>query len=613
MERNIFGEPTNEQNESVEQNEPVGQNEPFGQPMNEQNGESTFGQPMNEDAVEPQASASDEPQIASDASESGWVMSPSPTNEQPSEPQPAAEPTEPQASVSNEPQQAEAASRPERIYAEVAQDTANTQRYGYGQQYNYGQQYGQQNTQYQPQPMFGSNAYYSQPQNFYGQYPNYGYQPPQPEKPKKKKRKWLRRLVAALVILAIVGGAAGAFVAFFDVEFTDNGFTVIQRGFWEKDDTEVMRGDGGDSIYAPPSNEPNGVVTAEPAGENGPEMQIDESPVTTVDYIDSDEPLTTQEIAAKCTDWTVGVIATTYYSNNYYYGYGGAASVSGTGIIMSQDGYIITNHHVVEGATDLTVVMMDSTEYPAQLIGSDERSDLAVLKIDAVGLSAAEFGDSDALMVGDPVVAIGNPLGLELMGTVTNGIVSAINRDVAVEERTMTLIQTNAAINSGNSGGPLINQYGQVIGINTLKMQDYSTTIEGLGFAIPTNTAKVIIDELIEKGYVSGYPAIGIRYSNVSESMARYYSIPVGVLVGYVYPEANAYAAGLQVNDVIVEAQGVEVTDGATLIGMLEDYVAGDTFEIVVYHYDSRLYETITFELNDENDFADGGTLIAPQ
>ena len=158
----------------------------------------------------------------------------------------------------------------------------------------------------------------------------------------------------------------------------------------------------------------------------------------------------------------------------------GTSSFSGTGIIMSTDGYIITNNHVIESAQDISVTLMDGSEHKAQLVGRDSRSDLAVIKIDVDNLVAAEFGDSDALKVGELAVAIGNPLGLDLMGTVTDGIISAINRDVVVEERTMTLIQTNAAINSGNSGGPLINKYGQVIGINTLKMQNYYTSVEGL-------------------------------------------------------------------------------------------------------------------------------------
>ena len=464
---------------------------------------------------------------------------------------------------------------------------------------------GRQYAPYGEQPY--SDGRYA-PQNVNNGYEQpYYYAAPPAQKPPKKKHKALRRLIAALLVLTVIGGAVGTFAILYDVHPNDDGgITISRRG---SGNAEKNDGDSDVSVFASPV--PGGsqaVVSPNPAGNGGPEMQINDSPVSQVDYGDTGKALTNQEIAAKCTQWTVGVIATSYYENNYF-GYGGAATSTGTGIIMSSDGYIITNCHVVDGATDLSVRMLNGTEYAATLIGMDDRSDLAVLKIDATGLPAAEFGDSDALLVGDPVIAIGNPLGLELMGTVTDGIVSAINRDVAVDERTMTLIQTNAAINAGNSGGPLINQYGQVIGINTLKMQDYSTTVEGLGFAIPTNTAKAIVDELIEHGYVSGYPAIGLRCDNVSQSMSARYSIPIGVLVRYVHPDSNAYRAGLQVNDVIVEAQGEKVENYSDLSTIMDRYHAGDSFELKVFHYDSRAYETLHFVLNDENDLSDGSVI----
>jgi serine protease Do len=277
---------------------------------------------------------------------------------------------------------------------------------------------------------------------------------------------------------------------------------------------------------------------------------------------------------------------------------------------MSSDGYIITNNHVIDSAENISITLMNGKTYDAKLVGRDKRSDLAVIKIEANDLIPAEFGDSDALKVGDLAVAIGNPLGLDLMGTVTDGIISAINRDVVVEERTMTLIQTNAAINSGNSGGPLINKYGQVIGINTLKMQDYYTNVEGLGFAIPTNTAKPIIDELIQYGYVKGRPSIGINVKTISESQARYFNVPQGVRVYYVHPEADAYKKGLQVNDIIVEAQGKEVKSASEINRIKEEYVAGDLFTVKVYR--NGKYLEITFELMDEAviDMSQGSFLV---
>ena len=164
---------------------------------------------------------------------------------------------------------------------------------------------------------------------------------------------------------------------------------------------------------------------------------------------------------------------------------------------MSQDGYIITNSHVIELCSRLSVVLWDDRSYSAALVGRDGQTDLAVLKIDCDGLTPAQFGDSAGIQVGDMAVAIGNPLGDKLRGTMTDGIISAINRDVDVEGRTMTLIQTNAALNSGNSGGALINAFGQVVGITNMKMQSYTTPVEGLGFAIPTATVKTVVDALI--------------------------------------------------------------------------------------------------------------------
>ena len=462
--------------------------------------------------------------------------------------------------------------------------------------------------QEQPQPMFDQNNFGQGPQ--WGA-PQYGWQPqpnyqPMPA-PKKKMGKGLKRFIAAMVAVAVLGGGFGVFSIFYSIEPGENGtlFSVERRGSHD-DRMEIPSPDPTDNydLYVSPTPEvsPNEPLKGVGVGEGGPEMKLDHG--------DSNGALTPQQVAAKCKQWTVGVVATKYY-DSYYYFSGATSTSTGTGIIMSSDGYIITNHHVIENATALSIIMLDGTEYEAKLIGSDEKSDLAVLKIDASGLPAAEFGDSDALLVGDPVYAIGNPLGLELMGTFTDGIVSAINRDVTVDERTMTLIQTNAAINSGNSGGPLINQYGQVVGINTLKMQDYSTTVEGLGFAIPTNTAKAIIDELVTSGYVSGYPAIGLRCDNVNESMSQYYNIPTGVLVRYVNPNANAYFAGLQVNDVIVEAQGERIENYNDLSALVQKCKAGDSFTLRVYHYNSGEYEDLQFALNDENDFQDS-TAITP-
>ena len=232
---------------------------------------------------------------------------------------------------------------------------------------------------------------------------------------------------------------------------------------------------------------------------------------------------------------------------------------SGTGVVLTSDGYIITNYHVVEEARSIRVRLTDGEEYAAMLIGADEVSDLAVLYIECESLTPATFGNSDSLRVGDAVAAIGDPLGVQFHGTMTDGIVSAINRNVSVSGRTMTLIQTNAALNSGNSGGPLINCYGQVIGINTMKMSNYSTTsatVEGLGFAIPSSTVKVIVDQLIDQGYVSGRPSLGIKGERVSSFYQRYYMMPAGLFITELDPESDAARKGIKTDDILISING---------------------------------------------------------
>jgi len=274
---------------------------------------------------------------------------------------------------------------------------------------------------------------------------------------------------------------------------------------------------------------------------------------------------------------------------------------TGTGIVMTSDGYIITNQHVVDGGEVLTVMLQDGEEYPAELVGADAVSDLAVLKIDLVGLTPAEFGDSTLTQVGDTVVAIGDPLGIELRGTMTDGIISAINRDVTTNGRTLTLLQTNAQLNNGNSGGPLVNIYGQVIGINTMKMGSYySGTVEGIGFAIPVSTAKPIVDELIEKGYVSGRPALGIQGDAVPGYAQAYYRLPAGVYVAYVATNSDAYLKGLQEGDIITAINGQTITSIDELNTVKNQFVAGDTVTLVIYR-SGRYYEA-DIVLMDQND-----------
>ena len=237
----------------------------------------------------------------------------------------------------------------------------------------------------------------------------------------------------------------------------------------------------------------------------------------------------------------------------------GSSMSLGTGVIMSENGYIITNSHVIEGCSAVDVVLWDERVYPALLVGRDEQTDLAVLKVECTGLSPADFGDSGLLRVGDVALAIGNPLGEDLRGTMTDGIISALNRDVNVDGRTMSLIQTTAALNSGNSGGALINEYGQVIGITNLKMQSYYDTVEGLGFAIPTATVKAVVDTLIETGVVTGRPTIGITAYTLTQAMSEAEGLPQGVCIKSVQAGSDAWRQGLRAGDVIVEANGVSI------------------------------------------------------
>lgn len=250
----------------------------------------------------------------------------------------------------------------------------------------------------------------------------------------------------------------------------------------------------------------------------------------------------------------------------------------GTGVIMTENGYIITNAHVIEGCAQVDVVLQNDQVYPAQLVGYDVQTDLAVLKINAQGLDPAQFGDSAALQVGDTVLAIGNPLGEELRGTMTDGIISAINRDVDVDGYTMVLLQTTAALNSGNSGGALINDRGQVVGITNLKMESYDSTVEGLGFAIPTATVKSVVDELIAHGVVTGRPTIGVTVRTVMP----YGSIPGGARVESIQTGSDAYGK-LEVGDIIVEANGEEITSIDELLAVKEALQAGDILSLRIW------------------------------
>ena len=268
-----------------------------------------------------------------------------------------------------------------------------------------------------------------------------------------------------------------------------------------------------------------------------------------------------------------------------------SGSSTGTGVIFQEEGYIVTNAHVVEGAVSITVQLMDERTFPAQLVGSDEVSDLAVLFIEAENLSAAQFGDSSRLRVGDTVAAIGDPLGVEFRGTYTDGIVSAINRDVNIGGRTMTLIQTNAALNSGNSGGPLINCYGQVIGINTMKIGTFTNRsgVEGIGFAIPSAIVKDVVDQLISQGYVSGRPDIGLEGDTLSSFYQHYYRLPAGLYVTKVEFGSDAYIKGIEKGDIIISIDNNRIVTMDQMRSFLYQCEVGQVVKAVVYRNGQQL------------------------
>lgn len=299
------------------------------------------------------------------------------------------------------------------------------------------------------------------------------------------------------------------------------------------------------------------------------------------------DSLSLQDIYTKCIPSVVSITTSLR---------GGSAS--GTGVILSSQGYIATNYHVIENATQITVQLTDDRLYSAGLVGSDPATDLAVLFIEADDLEAAEFGSSDNLRVGDSVVAIGDPLGVKYRGSMTNGIVSAINRNVTVNGRTMNLIQTNAALNSGNSGGPLINSYGQVIGINTVKIGAFtdSAGVEGIGFAIPSDTVKDIVTQIVSQGYVSGRPWLGITGESISLFYQRYYRLPAGLYITDVAEGSNAQQIGITTGDILLSIDDTRIYSQEELDTLLYNYSAGDTVTIVIYRSGHSMQAEITLE-----------------
>ena len=313
----------------------------------------------------------------------------------------------------------------------------------------------------------------------------------------------------------------------------------------------------------------------------------------TLDFAEaSGEELTLQEIYDTVSPAVVGIY--TYLDGSKY--------AWGTGIIFSADGYILTNEHVLESADAAEVVLTDGTVYEAALVGSDAATDIAVLKIDAAGLPYAVFSDSSSVRVGDEVVAIGNPLSDTYFCTMTNGIISAIDRNVTYNGSTMTLLQTNAAINEGNSGGPLIDRYGRIIGITNMKiMSVYYTSVEGIGFAIPSAVVKSVTDQLLASGVVTGTPTIGITAGSIPAIAQSHFNLPEGgVYVSEVNEASDAYAQGLQKGDIILEVEGVAVASVDEVNAVKAGYAVGDSLDLYVWR-DGETF-TLTIRLVDKAD-----------
>lgn len=388
------------------------------------------------------------------------------------------------------------------------------------------------------------------------------------KKPRRKKRRVI--IVSSIFVLLVCLGIGIWYLEFFRedpvTDYWEGTFPPYEDDYyWDRGDTSTTE----TTIARYPTGGEVRLVLNEEHGE---------------------EPLTAGEIYEKVNPSVVTVLGE---QNTSY-------SV-GTGVIFSEDGYIITNYHVISGCSACAVWVTDSygvdTEYPARLVGYDEDNDLAVLKIDAVDLPVAEFGVSDDLKVGDRVYAIGNPLGLELRNTLTDGLVSAIDRDVDVEGVTMTLIQTNAALNSGNSGGPLINQYGQVVGINTIKMMSGEDTIEGLGFAIPTSLAVRWVNEMIQYGEIQPQPVLGLSISLIPETLP---DGEQGLEIVEVTPGLSGDKAGILVGDYIVSFAGQEVKSTSEILAIRRELQVGDLVPVRIWR--NGEYLDLTIEMMAQED-----------
>ena len=409
------------------------------------------------------------------------------------------------------------------------------------------------------------DSYYSndtqpdhQPQNFPEYSSGGGWNQSQPQKPKQPRKKGGLKLVALALCCSILGGVLGAGAMMWVQR------SSLLEGLSQQEATVLVQ-----------------------SSRQASQLQIVQT--------DPGEEKTAAQVYAENVQSTVGI--TTSITTNYF-GFQTTSAASGSGFIISTDGYILTNHHVIEDASSITVSLHDGRSYEAALIGYDKSNDIAVLKIEAEeDLAPVILGDSDSLNVGDPVVAIGNPLG-ELTFSLTAGYVSAKDRQVTFSGgTTMNLIQTDAAINSGNSGGALFNMYGEVVGVTNAKYSSSSSSeasIDNIGFAIPINSIMDIVQSLIEKGYISK-PYIGVQVIDVGTE-ARRYGLPQGAAIYSVVEDSPAEKGGLQANDIVTQANGTEITCGNDLVTLVQSLTPGDELNLTVYRQGQNLELTVIVE-----------------
>ena len=416
----------------------------------------------------------------------------------------------------------------------------------------------------------GNQYAYSSQTPPYGQYGGYYTYESNAEKPKKKKSKGalIALTVAGCLLLSLLMGVGGAAIT----------WTILDDGDFVMPPDQPTIGDFPGNMNPNDFNRPSRETTA---SDNNVEMPseivikkdtVGTTVITTPGSI-GDENLSYADVVALVENSVVEITTNYVVSGSMFSQY--VSSGAGSGVIISQSGkvgYIVTNNHVIEDATSIVVRLKDGTELPATLVGTDAMTDLAVLTVNTdIALTCAELGDSDSLVVGQEVLAIGNPLG-ELGGTVTNGIVSALEREVKIDGEKMTLLQTNAAVNPGNSGGGLFNMYGKLIGVVNAKSS--GDDVEGLGFAIPVNTVYDVVNELITHGYVRNRPALGIT---VNVARQQYFLQLYSVV--YVTDPGKT---NLQVNDILYTIDGVEVTSSDIIASAIHGKSVGDTVEIVV-------------------------------